>query len=230
VRQLANLGGKSTVRNYQQSALVFNFSSDLKIAGLALERFTNTGPLAVLPLPNRRFGAVWTLPNDQALALQADPARLSAEFQRALGSTYGRVSQLSRPGIWPLLLNQCEPSVGNRTALIGNAAQTIHPLGAQGFNLGLRDAMQMAQYLNQLGTAADCIKHAAKPDFFADFADLRALDRGNTIAFSDGLLTATSSQTGLSKALRGFGLALIASNPLLQRDIIRFGVGFTRTR
>ena len=228
VRTLTKLGAQSKIRDYQQSALVFNFSSDQNIDGLALERFTDTGPLAVLPIPNRRLGAVWTLPNDQALALQANPSQLINAFQRALGSTYGRVSQLSKSAIWPLHLNQCQPSTAHRTALIGNAAQTIHPLGAQGFNLGLRDAVQMAKYLAQLGDPADLAKRAAMPDFFADFAALRATDRENTIAFSDGLLSATSSKTGLSKALRGFGLALLASNPLLQRDIIRFGVGFAR--
>jgi len=230
VQRLAKLGGQSKIRNYQQSALVFNFSSDLQISGLALERFTDTGPLAVLPLPDQRFGAVWTLPNDQAVALQADIKRLSSAFQRALGSTYGRVSLLSKAAIWPMSLNQCLPSARDRTALIGNAAQTIHPLGAQGFNLGLRDAMQMAAFLSQLDSAAECFKRAAEPDFFAGYAALRAPDRENTITFSDGLLTATSSRNGLTRSIRGFGLALLASNPILQRDIIRFGVGFTRTR
>jgi 2-octaprenyl-6-methoxyphenol hydroxylase len=229
VQALAGLGAQSKHRDYRQSALVFNFSSDLRLAGLALERFTDTGPLAVLPLPNRRFGAVWTLPNEQATALQAAPDALKPAFQHALGSSFGRVSRLSAPVIWPLKLMQCVPNVGNRVALIGNAAQTIHPLGAQGFNLGLRDAIEMAAYLRKLSDQTTCARQASQPDFFADFAAQRALDRQNTIAFSDGLLAGTQSQTALARTLRGAGLLALASNPLLQQGVIRFGLGFTRT-
>jgi 2-octaprenyl-6-methoxyphenol hydroxylase len=229
VCKLAGLGSLSKNRDYQQSALVFNFSSDLCIQGMALERFTNTGPLAVLPLPNRRFGAVWTLPNELAQAFQAGPDALSTAFQNALGSSFGRISQLSKAAIWPLQMQQCQPNVGTRVALIGNAAQTIHPLGAQGFNLGLRDAVHMAEFIGQLSSPAECAARASQPEFFTEFAAQRAPDRQKTIAFSDGLLAATQSQSLLSRGLRGVGFALLAGNPLLQRDVIRFGVGYTRT-
>lgn len=229
VRQFAGLGAQTKARDYQQSALVFNFSGDLSTEGLALERFSDTGPLAVLPLPNRRLGAVWTLPSERAFALQNAPQQFASAFQNALGSTFGRVRQLGTPVIWPLQLMQCVPNVGYRCALIGNAAQTIHPLGAQGFNLGLRDAVHMAEYLTALGDSAECAKQASNPAFFTEFATARAPDRDSTIAFSDGLLASTSSPSRLSSLLRSIGLTLLAGNSLIQRDVIRFGLGFTRS-
>jgi 2-octaprenyl-6-methoxyphenol hydroxylase len=228
VRKHCDMQLAANQRNYDEQALVFNFSVERPQPGLAIERFTDAGPLAVLPINKNQCGAVWTLPAERArtMANASDTVRL-ASLQQALGSVLGRVSAPSTPSCWPLRLCQSAPDYAQRAVLIGNAAQTIHPLGAQGFNLGLRDALALASYLRK-NLRAGHPQSAASAQFFQAYSQDRAPDRQRTVQFSDGLLAATSSQAGLTALLRRLGMAALAHTPLAQREVIRFGLGYSR--
>ena len=117
-------------------------------AGIAYERFTATGPLAILPLADGRYTVVWTLSPDRAAAILAlDDASFIAELQRSFGWRIGRLQHVGKRAGYPLQLSRAESLVGQRAVLVGNAAQALHPVAGQGFNLGLRDAALLAEMI-----------------------------------------------------------------------------------
>jgi 2-octaprenyl-6-methoxyphenol hydroxylase len=206
--------------DYQASAISFNFKPEYDAANTAYERFTDTGPIALLPLPNRRMGAIWTLPTTAASAALAlsDVAFLS-QFQAAFGYRLGRFSALSKRALWPLMRMRAQPDFAERCVLIGNAAQTIHPLGAQGFNLGLRDALALAKVIQTGNFVADAL---------IAFSQARAKDRGDTLRFSDSGLVATQNTTPFARAFRSAAFTALEIAPLAKRSLARFGLGFVR--
>ncbi len=209
--------------DYQTSALSFNFKPEYDPLGTAYERFTDTGPIAILPLPNRRMGAVWTLSNAQAnAALQLSEAEFLRQFQQAFGYRLGRFSALGKRALWPLQRLRARPDFGKRCVLIGNAAQTIHPLGAQGFNLGLRDATALAATLEKAGDDLDQIA------VLQAFSAARSKDRADTLRFSDSGLVATQNTSGLARIARSIAFTALETAPLAKRSLVRFGLGYVR--
>ena len=209
--------------DYQTSALSFNFKPEYDPLSTAYERFTDTGPIALLPLPNRRMGAVWTLPSAQAnAALQLSEAEFLQQFQQAFGYRLGRFSALGRRALWPLQRLRARPDFSDRCVLIGNAAQTIHPLGAQGFNLGLRDAIALAAPLETAGDQFDalCVLQA--------FSAARSKDRADTLRFSDSGLVATQNTSSLARVARSMAFTALETAPLAKRSLVRFGLGYVR--
>ena len=229
VRKLmgAKLGGADPVQrlDYQASALSFNVSAEIPHLGCAFERFTETGPIAVLPLPGQRVGVVWTLPTElaQAQAGAAEAEFLQA-FQSAFGYRLGRLTQLGARTLWPLQRLRAEMDVSDRIVLIGNAAQTIHPLGAQGFNLGLRDAVALARALAEAPDFAS----AELRQTLAQFSQSRKADRAQTLQFSDQGLVATQNTTPLARIARSLAFTALETMPLLKHSLSRFGLGFKR--
>lgn len=209
--------------DYQTSALSFNFKPEYDPLSTAYERFTDAGPIALLPLPNRRMGAVWTLPSVQAnAALQLAEAEFLQQFQQAFGYRLGRFSELGRRAIWPLQRLRARPDFSDRCVLIGNAAQTIHPLGAQGFNLGLRDAIALAATLETAGDKFDALS------VLQVFSTARSKDRADTLRFSDSGLVATQNTSSLARVARSVAFAALETAPLAKRSLVRFGMGYVR--
>lgn len=206
--------------DYQASALSFNCKPEYDPLGTAYERFTESGPIALLPLPNRRMGAVWTLANaDAAVALQLSEAEFLRQFQQAFGYRLGRFSALGKRTLWPLQRLRARPDFGKRYVLIGNAAQTIHPLGAQGFNLGLRDVIALAAVLEKNDFDINALQA---------FSASRLKDRADTLRFSDSGLVATQNTSALARVSRSIALTALDTAPLAKRTLVRFGLGFVR--
>ncbi len=162
----------------------------------AWERFTPDGPLALLPLGDA-WSVVFTLPPEKADAVMAmnDEA-----FVAALQEPFGPRLRLAHPGPrhrFPLALSMRIAVVRNREAWIGNGAQTLHPVTGQGFNLGLRDAWQLAEALLDRGPDPASLKA---------YAAARRLDRTATTAFTDGLVRLFSNDITPLKVARGLGL------------------------
>ncbi len=209
--------------DYQTSALSFNFKPEYDPLSTAYERFTDTGPIALLPLPNRRMGAVWTLPSAQAnAALQLSEAEFLQQFQQAFGYRLGRFSALGRRALWPLQRLRARPDFSNRCVLIGNAAQTIHPLGAQGFNLGLRDAIALAATIEKADQNFDELS------VLQVFSAARSKDRADTLRFSDSGLVATQNTSSLARVARSMAFTALETAPLAKRSLVRFGLGYVR--
>ena len=118
--------------------------------GRAFERFTQHGPLAMLPMSNGRCSLVWCHPQDKAADVEAwSDDRFCTELQKAFGWRLGRITHAGKRAVYPLSLTTASQSISHRVALVGNAAQTLHPIAGQGFNLGLRDVMSLAETLSQ---------------------------------------------------------------------------------
>jgi 2-octaprenyl-6-methoxyphenol hydroxylase len=219
VRSAAGIDAE--IEDYRQLAVVANVSCDLPHQDIAYERFTRQGPLALLPLADGSRALIWACAPARAEELLALPdAAYLAELQRQFGWRAGRFVRLGRRISYPLALTRATKAAGLRTVLIGNAAQSLHPVAGQGFNLGLRDAAMLAEVLVQ--SDAD----AGAPQLLADFADWRARDRAGVVRFTDGLIRVFGSErTGIS-LLRDLGLLLFDLSPPAKSALARVSAGF----
>jgi 2-octaprenyl-6-methoxyphenol hydroxylase len=152
------LGFAAVERRYGHTAIISTVTPDRPLPGTAFERFTDTGPLAMLPMTEGRYSVVWTAREEET----ADILGLSDEgFLHRLQGRFGyRLGGLSRPGrrfAYPLRLMLTRDPVRSRVVLVGNAAHTLHPVAGQGFNLGLRDVAALAQ------VAADSVRTDRDP-------------------------------------------------------------------
>jgi 2-octaprenyl-6-methoxyphenol hydroxylase len=210
--------------DYAQTAFVTTMTPQHALDGCAYERFTATGPVALLPLAERRAGVVLTVPTVDAAHVGALD---DAGFADLLHARFGwRLGRLSRPGkrvSYPLKRVQSQRLTAQRAVLIGNAAQTLHPIGAQGFNLGLRDALTLAELLID---AAEAGSDPGDVALLSAYAERRRKDRAGTIAMSDGLARWTANESPPLKLLRSLGLLALDRVPPLQAALARRGMGF----
>lgn len=142
------LGVEVKVREYDQTALIANVSFNQPHNGQAFERFTDDGPLALLPLPDNRCALVWTRKPVDAKCLQALPdAAFLAQLQQSFGYRLGTLTQVGARSLYPLALAEAREQVRRNLVVLGNAAHSLHPIAGQGFNLSLRDVQALAQAL-----------------------------------------------------------------------------------
>jgi 2-octaprenyl-6-methoxyphenol hydroxylase len=191
---------KSAHRDYDQTAIVAQCWASATIPNRAFERFTDEGPLALLPQDDG-YALVWCVRPARAEQLLAlSDAEFLAQLQQAFGTRVGRFERITPRFSFPLGLN-AEPKATARTVAIGNAAQTLHPVAGQGLNLGLRDAVVLAQELGK-EIAPQALQH---------FAASRTSDRRVTIRVTDALarLFASAPDGALSQTLLGAGLGFV---------------------
>ena len=205
-------------RDYQQTAVIARVTSDAPIAHRAFERFTDEGPLALLPEDGpdgHQYALVWCVrPERAASILELDDASFLQQLGAAFGTRLGSFTRVSPRVAFPLGLN-AEARATARTVAIGNAAQTLHPVAGQGLNLGLRDAAVLARQLAR-GTDAEAI---------ASFMEDRAGDRRTTIGLTDTMARAFVG-SGPLQPLLGLGLAALdLTRPArtLLADLMMFG-------
>ena len=200
-------GGNVRTRDYGQHAIICRARLAAPHRGIAYERFTPDGPLALLPLADD-YSVVWTMPAAQADAQMAlDEAGFRAALQTAFGGRVQFVETLERAR-FPLGLRVRGDAVGRRTVWLGNAAQTLHPVAGQGFNLALRDVWALADTLTGVADPGE-------PTLLARYAQRRLLDRRSTIGFTDSLVRVFSNDDPLLTHARGAGLlALDLVSPL----------------
>jgi 2-octaprenyl-6-methoxyphenol hydroxylase len=216
----AAAGIAAVVEDYDQVAVVVHLSTDRPATGVAYERFTGTGPLAVLPLADGRYTVVWTLrPERAGQVLALDDAAFVEELQRSFGWRIGRVLQVGARASYPLRLSRAESLAGPRVVLVGNAAQALHPVAGQGFNLGLRDAALLAE---TIAAAAD----PGAPAVLESFERRRGADRRGMIGFTDGLVKLFASDRPGAAAARNLGLLLFDVSPGAKRALSRLSWGF----
>lgn len=205
-------------RDYGQTAVIARISCSAPIAHRAFERFTEQGPLALLPqdgADGHRYALVWCVQPERAQALLAlDDAQFLAQLGEAFGARLGKFTSTSARVAYRLGLN-AEARASARTVAIGNAAQTLHPVAGQGLNLGLRDAAVLAQLLARGATPAN----------LARFNDARMADRKTTIGLTDAMARVFAGE-GPAQALLGLSLGVIdAVNPAraLLAELMMFG-------
>lgn len=211
-------------QDYQQTALIANISTALPHQGRAFERFTADGPLALLPMAAGRSSLVWCLPHStgKGMALQ-DDADFMAALQGAFGWRLGRITGVGRRHSYPLQLRTANRHISHRLALVGNAAQTLHPIAGQGFNLGLRDVMTLAE------TLAQAVASGNDPGAYATlqrYQHRRQPDQQGTVAITDGLIHLFANRHLPLVVARNLGLMVMDRTPLLRDALARQTLGW----
>ncbi len=194
---------RATVREYGQSAVAANVLASKPHGNRAFERFTPDGPLALLP-HERGFALVWTTRPESAQQLCSLPAStFLTRLQSAFGGRVGSFTAVEGRAAFPLALRIAEPPAAARTVLLGNAAQTLHPVAGQGLNLGLRDAWELAE----------CIQaHPGDPgraQVLAAYSSRRRCDRASGVLLTDALVQVFSNDRLPLRWLRGCGLTFL---------------------
>ncbi|WP_462115247.1 2-octaprenyl-6-methoxyphenyl hydroxylase [Lysobacter xanthus] len=210
---------------YGHTLFVARLRTERAPDGTAYERLTDAGPTALLPRADRHFGLVHGVADGEADAVDAlDDAAFLARLQHRLGWRHGRLLDCGPRSRYPGRRVIARGTVGPRAVLVGNAAQTIHPLGAQGFNLGLRDALTLAEEIGAaLEDGRDAIGGAAMLD---RYVARRAEDRRRTLAFSDGLLRLGSARGTLVRPLRSLALLALDHPAWLQAWLVGGAMGY----
>lgn len=210
--------GRARSRDYEQSAVIARVTSDAPIAHRAFERFTDEGPLALLPEDGpdgHQYALVWCVrPERAGTILDLDDTRFLQQLGDAFGTRLGTFTKVSSRVAFPLGLN-AEARATARTVAIGNAAQTLHPVAGQGLNLGLRDAAVLARQLARGANSAA----------LGRFLEERAQDRKLTIGLTDTMARAFTGSKPLQPLL-GLGLAALdLARParMLLADLMMFG-------
>ncbi len=224
LREAAGIGARTW--DYQQTALVTNVLTQRFHDHVAYERFTPSGPIALLPMSEGRLGLIWTFTPDvaQSLAHTSD-AEFLARLQDAFGFRLGRFMRVGARQLYPLSLTRADEHVAERLAIVGNAAQTLHPIAGQGFNLGLRDAASLAEVLAD-GRAQQ--RDAFDPGdglWLERYREWRAADRSNIVRFTDGLVRLFAQPLGPIKALRDVGMLAFDLMPAAKGALSQLSLG-----
>lgn len=213
----------TTVWEYGQTALIANVTPGRAHEHVAYERFTDTGPLALLPMSEGRCALVWTLRDDQVESVMAlDDAAFLARLQERFGQRLGRLTRVGRRSVYPLKLVRARESVRSRLALIGNAAHTLHPIAGQGFNLGLRDVAALAEVLLEARRVGEDI---GDPAVLNRYADWRQDDHRRVIAFTDGLTRLFTSPLAPVAWVRNAGMLVLDLCPPAKRIFAKLAMG-----
>lgn len=230
-------GGRSTLcqqlgiaqqrTEYGQHAIVANVGFRQPHGNRAFERFTDTGPLALLPLSSwegmARAALIWTQPEEQADALLALPETGFLEaLQQRFGHRLGRFVQCGRRHSFPLQLTRAREQIRPGLVLLGNVAHTLHPVAGQGLNLALRDAAVLAE---EVGLAMAAGRAPGEMGVLQGYNEQRQRDQQHTIAFSHHLVGLFSGPGVMKRWTRRFGLFSIDLVPPVRRPFVRAAMG-----
>ncbi len=223
----AGFGIGVTARDYGNAALIATLTLAEPHRGIAYERFTPDGPMALLPLPDRdgqsRASLVWVLPPERAAALAVAPEpERRAELKTAFGQRAGVILGMGTPQLIPLRRCLAGEQVRSRLALVGNAAHSLHPVAGQGFNLTLRDLAALAQHLRAGARAG---RDPGDLGVLAGYARARERDQWRTLQFSERLPALFTSRAPLLALGRNLGLAALGLCPPLRHALADFGAG-----
>ncbi|CFU98313.1 2-octaprenyl-6-methoxyphenyl hydroxylase [Yersinia pseudotuberculosis] len=211
-------------QDYQQVAIIANITTSELPNGRAFERFTRNGPLALLPMSQGRSSLVWChAKHDQQQIDSWDDARFLAELQQAFGWRLGKMLQAGKRHSYPLQLLTASRHISHRLALVGNAAQTLHPIAGQGFNLGLRDVMSLAETLAE---AAAMGNDLGDYTVLSHYQQRRQQDQQATIGVTDGLIRLFANRYGPLVAGRNLALMAMEQMPTIRDTFARRTLGW----
>lgn len=206
-------------RDYRQSAIISAIRTQRPHAGVAYERFTPGGPFAVLPKSADSCSLVWTVPSEQVQTLLAwSDAEFLAQAHAMFGERLGRFLELGRRNAHPLTRVMSAQLSAPRVLFAGNAAQALHPVAAQGFNLGLRDVAAVAEVL---AGVAD----PGADEVIGEYERRREQDRARVADFTDRLVRTFSNKLPGLSTLRHLGLLALDLTPPLKQAVLRQNLG-----
>jgi len=204
VREMMGITARQ--QSYGQRAVIGNLQPEKAIDHRAFERFTEQGPLALLPVADDRAGFVWTVSESDAERVMAlDDDAFITELQREFGYRLGSFSRVGKRASYPLTLSKALRLTATRSVLVGNAAHGLHPVSAQGFNLGMRDVAALCDCIADARADADTFDPGA-PRLLRSYADWRRGDQKKLVRFTDGLVHLFGSERRPLRAARGIGM------------------------
>ncbi|MEM7402176.1 MAG: 2-octaprenyl-6-methoxyphenyl hydroxylase [Pseudomonadota bacterium] len=230
---LAADGANSSIRNalnieveekqYHQSAVVGSVECEGEHNNTAYERFTGDGPLALLPKKDQFCGFIWMNPTEVAENnLHLSDSDFMNKLQKAFGYRLGHFKNVSKRFSYPLTLVMSKQRVQQNVVLIGNAAQTLHPIAGQGFNLALRDIAELTELLSEVEINSEDGDLDSK---LAEYASKRQPDIEKTIRFTDRLNFLFNADYPVLAQSRGLGLAMLGAIPILEERIVKQNLG-----
>ncbi|QJY37223.1 2-octaprenyl-6-methoxyphenyl hydroxylase [Vibrio europaeus] len=206
--------------DFEQIAVIANISAQSPHNGRAFERFTESGPVALLPMSQGRMSLVWCVRPDKAQQIiNYNDEQFLSELQQAFGWRLGKLQKVGHRASYPLLLRYREQNVSHRFAIVGNAAQTLHPIAGQGFNLGIRDVATLAESI---------AKSSDDPGSYCtlkQFKNARRDDRNATIAMTSALVHIFSNDYLSLRVGRNLGLFGMDNLPVLKAPLLRRTLG-----
>jgi 2-octaprenyl-6-methoxyphenol hydroxylase len=217
------LGIDSVVKDYNQTAIVSNITSGKAHNNTAYERFTSHGPLAILPLSGRHCAIVFTVATaDTQLFMEMHDDDFLGQLQSCFGRRLGTFQKLGSRKSYPIQLITAKEQIRERVVVLGNAAHTIHPNAAQGFNLCLRDIAGLAEIL------LPALRNGSDPgqqQLLNKYCDLREKDQHKVIQFTDSIVSMFYNELPHKVMLRNFGMLLIDLCPMLKQSFVRRTTG-----
>ncbi|WP_446698633.1 ubiquinone biosynthesis hydroxylase [Aquabacter sp. L1I39] len=224
--RLRSMAGIQNVAwTYDQSAITFTIEHERPHEGRAEEHFLPPGPFAVLPMRGNRASIVWTECTEDAKRIAALPDFLfQEELEQRIGHSLGAVRPISKPGVYPLGFAMARSFIGERLALVGDAAHLIHPIAGQGLNMGLRDVAALAEAITD---AARTGLDFASPTVLERYQRWRRFDTLAMGVATDGLNRLFSNRSDALRLVRDMGLGLVDRMPRLKGLFIRDAAGLT---
>ena len=210
------------LHDYGQTAIITNVQTQQPHQNRAFERFTTEGPLALLPMKDNLMSLVWCVRHADEL-LQADENSFLTRLQQQFGWRLGRFQRCGQRFAYPLTLSCAPQHIQARTVLIGNAAQTLHPIAGQGFNLGIRDVMTLANILSYAYLQQQEIGYDA---LLQQYENKRKADQKQMIQLTDGLLTIFANNLLPLQIGRNLGLMALAQSSMLRQHFAKPTLGW----
>lgn len=204
VRDMVGIGAAKI--DYEQFAVIGNLLPEIAHGNRAFERFTEDGPIAILPAAEGRVAFVWIQsPAAADRSMSMSDGEFTAQLQEAFGLRLGHFSRVGKRAAYPLALTKANSLISRRAAVVGNAAHGLHPVAAQGFNLGMRDVATLCDCI------ADAIAQSSSPDcgdnsVLENYAAWRRTDQQKVVHFTDGLVRLFADQRGPVRMMRNVGM------------------------
>lgn len=209
-------------REYGQTAIITNVQVQQPHQYRAFERFTDEGPLALLPMAGNLMSLVWCVKQPQAL-MSLDENAFLQQLQQRFGWRLGKLQQCGKRFAYPLNLYRAAQHIQPRTALVGNAAQTLHPVAGQGFNLGIRDLMALADVVADNFAAQQDIGDYA---LLQRYEEIRQADQQHIIQLTDSLVSVFANNLLPLQLARNLGLMALSQCRLAKQHFAKATLGW----
>ncbi|MGH6913400.1 MAG: 2-octaprenyl-6-methoxyphenyl hydroxylase [Geminicoccales bacterium] len=220
------LGITASRVDYRQTAIIGNVLPEIAPENRAFERFTDTGALALLPIASRRAAFVWVLPTEEAAQVQSLPDEgVLDRLQALFGYRLGRFSKIGGRAAYPLTLTRATRLTAPRSVLVGNAAHGLHPVAAQGFNLGMRDVAALCDVIADVRAASHDVDRIGGDDVLRRYAGWRSSDHRKVVWFTHGLVRLFGSRRPPFRALRNLGMLAFDLVPGVRGTFARHTMG-----
>ncbi|TBT48720.1 2-octaprenyl-6-methoxyphenyl hydroxylase [Vibrio parahaemolyticus] len=217
------IGLELSEHDFDQVAVIANIVTQEPHQGRAFERFTENGPVALLPMSDNRMSLVWCLRPDAAqIVMELSESEFLERLQQDFGWRLGAMQKVGLRASYPLLLRHRKQNISHRFAIVGNAAQTLHPIAGQGFNLGIRDVVTLAEELVKQG------EDVGRYQGLIRFSQRREADRNETIWLTSSLVHVFSNDLLAMRIGRNTALAAMDNLSIFKQPLLRHTLGLVK--